>query len=469
MDIILVVNGQHTETKVILLEYGIKARSYGHKVMMLDFSEAAKDYSTKRITRLRESLFYGDRLKTIMPNICQEFGIEYFKTHFAKQSLSLAERPEKFRHVFYSLVSSTLAFVSGERHTDYEKLPRQQQKKLYETFASVYDQVKLLTDSNKEVTIVTLNGRFLIDGAAVYSAKSHSVKYILLERGGFHLGRYVEFKESPHSVLELRALQDAHWSNYGPERDSKAIEGLQKKLEAPLDNLKSWRTDFTNEIALETETDSKNLVFFPTTDLEMPSYKYWEDIATFKGDQVLAFRELAYVAKRYGYKVFVRVHPPGPRGRNITDWEDAFWQKIAQEVGAEVFLSRSGADSYALMRDATLVATYRSSIGVEAILMKKPTLILDETDYSHYIPECCAFSSESIELYFEKGLQLVPPERLYPWGLFFVSGGKAFEIFDVDDADEIKFRKIKLSEQKKIGKVIKQLRARALKHFMHIK
>jgi hypothetical protein len=469
MDIILVVNGEHTESKVILLEYAIKARSCGHEVLMLDFSEAARNYSTNKIARLREFLLYEDRLKGLIPSICQEFDIEYLKTYFDKQSISLANRPEDFKQVFEALVSSTLAFVSGERNTDYKKLPRQQQKKLYETFASVNDQIKLQIESRKEAIIVTLNGRFLIDGAAVYSAKKNSAGYILLERPGFKMGRYVAFTKSPHSVLEFRALQDAHWNNHGPERNSKALEGLQKKMEAPLDNLASWRTDFTNEIELGSENSTKNVIFFPTTDIEEPSYKHWEDIATFNGDQILAFREFARIAKRYGYKVFVRVHPPGPRGRNITDKEDARWQKIAEEVGAEIFFSRSGVDSYALIRDASLVATYHSSIAIEAILMKKPTLILDETTYSHYIPECCAFSTDSIELYFQNGFQLVPQERLYPWGLFFNSGGEAFEIFDVDDADEIKFRNIKLRKPKKLGKTIKRLRAKAFKNLNCIK
>ena len=468
MDVIIVINGDHTETKVILLEYSIKMRSLGHKVLMLDYSEAASRHLQNRISRLKTYLLYRDRLKKLIPNICREFDIDYVECCFDKQALSLTERPVHFQQVFKSLVSSSLALVTGDRHTNYKELSRQRQKRLYKTFASVHDQIISVIESRNKVEIVTLNGRFLIDGAAVYAARNSSVEYILLERAGHKIGRYSAYGKSPHSVLENRKVQDAHWHNYGPERDSKALEGLQKKMQAPLDNLASWETDFTNEIEFKTTDNTKNVIFFPSMDLERPSYKYWEDIATFNGDQALAFREFANIAKRYGFKIFVRVHPPGPRGKSVTDKADAYWQKIAEEVGAEIFFSRSGVDSNALMRDASLVVTYRSTIAIESILNDKPTLILDETSYSHYVPECCAFTTEEIELFFQNGFQLIPHERLYPWGLFYISGGEEFKIITVDATDDIKFRGIALYAQTKFGKSLKRLRARVLKLMKHI-
>jgi hypothetical protein len=454
MRILVVLSHTYLESRVVCLEYAIEAASKGNTVFLVDYSEIGSSYQPKTFEQRIISRFKKNALTDVFPDY-STYGVTLIPSSVTSGDANEFHLYEN--RAFQSLVNSSLSFILGERDASMSEIPRKVYKSMRRIFDGVYGELGGIIHKYRIDHLVTMNGRFLVDGCAILVARRMNLGFSVLERAGDQIGRYEVYPTSPHYIEGRRRLIQKLWNSGLNNKIELANKGLERKLGARLDGGSSWRDDFKLNYDFGKLPRKRTAVFFPSTDLEFVRDRYWQDPETFGGDQKSAFLAFSRIAIEEGYHVVVRVHPPGSRLEIISDAEDLLWSRLCHDVGAEVITSRSGVDSYSLIRDSDLSVTYASSIGIEAMTLGKPTLLLGETDYSHLVPGNCAFDETQIRQMLTEGVPVASLEQLYPWALYYQSGGITYKKFQVDSNQDILLDGVKLEA---LPRFLKNSRAR---------
>lgn len=126
-----------------------------------------------------------------------------------------------------------------------------------------------------------------------------------------------------------------------------------------------------------TKKDSvANIVYFTSTIEETVSSRgYYQ---TYWKNQLEGMNELIAWAKESGAKITIRIHP---RALDRS-WEELILLiAVARRNGVAVVFPHAERSSYELMDESILVATWKSTIGIEARLRGKQVILLSPTNY----------------------------------------------------------------------------------------
>jgi hypothetical protein len=140
------------------------------------------------------------------------------------------------------------------------------------------------------------------------------------------------------------------------------------------------------------------------------------------------------IAVENGFSVILRGHPASAGLENMYAAEDKEWAEFCNENSIIHLPSFSKVDSYKLMKESDINVVYASSAGVDSILLGANTLVLTNTDWSHLVPELCAFDEKSIRNRFTSYERIVDVKRIYPYAFYMECGGIKME--DVDYSTE---------------------------------
>ena len=246
------------------------------------------------------------------------------------------------------------------------------------SYAFVYDQIAQVIEDRRISTLVTYNGRFLHDRAAVAAARAAGVSVLYYDQGG------------SDTAFDLTGDQTHDWV------------ALQERMRAMYD---AWPPDERDELGASwfwdraSHTDPRNAHFTdgqePGTMVDLPEGEcvvvYFSsssdeiaelevDWSEYFGDQHEALRQVAAVCRSLpGYRLVIRSHPH-KRHKPTRDVQE--WLQVVDEVDPDLHIGpHSSVDSYSLMQAADLVITYGSTTGVEAGFAGKPVIVLGPSAY----------------------------------------------------------------------------------------
>ena len=456
MNKLVVIPEWGTLWKIYCIEYAVRESNLGHRVTLLDLSDLNPKIYDKKIKKIILKFMIKNPINSIIIKICKIHGVTYMNHSSSNTMENFKPASAYGLKIFEQAIASKYAMITGGRNTKLSDLDPNVLARESQFFGSTYAEICEMNKQYIYSEITTVNGRYVVDGAVVLAARHEGVQTRLLEGGRFLKPNLEVYNESPHSYTERLAKMLDCWSSAPPDVDSIISSASAWKLSGKISDETSWTSAFKDSYT-DWEKDRKRAVFFPTSDLEFPIFEDFQWSKSFGGSQITAFKVFHKIATEHGYQVIIRVHPPGHRPQIVSQQENKIWREIGQQTGSEVIESESTVDSYQLIRDADLCIAYGSTIGIDAILLDAPILMLGETEFTSFIPDHCAFDEATIQKRLLEGIS--PPDRLliYPWLYYAIAGGIDFNLFDYSENNTYLYNGKLVNQERKIYIKFKRL------------
>jgi hypothetical protein len=430
---------------IFCLEHAVRLSKEDIHVSILDLSGLNPLLYRKRFWKFVLALSQKNRLHEIKNRIAKEYSLGLIEKSFSSDSLFTLPMTKERNDVFLRAMSSKYAYVTGRSDTQIEEINEKVVELERYFFSSTVIEIKDLLNRCNFSEVITVNGRYIVNGAVVQACKESRVKCSLLEAAGSIPGNYEIYEVSPHDISSVQIMQKEFWNAAGPERDKFAEKGLQKKISGMNLPGMDFTTNFTEKFTLAQDLKSHKIAaFFPSSEREFAIFPEFSWTESFEGSQKEAFLAFCRVAKANSYRVIVRVHPvdkksPQKLQDHFAEIENRIWQKLCEATGSEMIKCESKISSYDLISKVDLCATYASSISVECILLGKPTLILGESEISNLASEICAFNEAALIQKFKEGIPTIERRALYPYGYWLQAAGNELELFNFVSDQEVYF------------------------------
>lgn len=261
------------------------------------------------------------------------------------------------------------------------------------SYAWAYDQTLALIRERGITSVVVYNGRFLHDRAASAAAQAAGIPVLYYDTGGLD----TDFDLTDSVTHDWSDLQRRMLTLYDEwpegERDELGSSWFRERLNhTAADNALFTEAQEIGATIDRPEADCV-VVYFSSSGDEIAELEL--DWSQFIGDQPEALAALAEECrKRPGYSLVVRSHP---HKRMKPAQDVAEWLEAVEAADPDVHLDpHSPIDSYELMRQADIVATYGSTTGVEAAFAHKPVIVMGPSAYDQL--GCATLAATPAEL-----------------------------------------------------------------------
>jgi hypothetical protein len=232
--------------------------------------------------------------------------------------------------------------------------------------------LKTIEASNADLVII-FNGRFLLERSAWLASKLCSKKVIFIERFSAEWGnRYYEFHHPVHSVSDRSIAMIEYPQSLRDSLNVTKIVGEEWFLNRRLALTQKFTS---NQTAQFTRPDwATNVIsFFHSSEDEL----FVSDLADSSwSSQFEVIKCLIEICNTHpGYLLVVRLHP---NLLNKSERELRKWNHFARSFTAlniRFLMPSDAVNSYSLVGESDFVVTSGSTIGVEAVHMRKPSLL----------------------------------------------------------------------------------------------
>ena len=301
----------------------------------------------------------------------------------------------------------------------------------------------LLDESHNYNGLVILNGRFHCENAIKQIAYEKKVEVFFHERS-FQCKRFFFENYMPHDFTKRKeemAKMNCHIkadviSSIGKHFFDKKTKGdgvyeeshVRNQLNVLTENLqikiKECRKNNIKIVSYFTANDDE----YKFIDGSSARYPLW-------GSQGEAIKSISKIARSMNFYLIVRVHPNLKRKNKQ---EQDRWNKIGESIKNEGFywVSQVEKDStYSLISQSDLIITAGSTVGIEAISMRKPSIVINSCKYDGIINsvKLCDSPTRLKEVLGDKSTYKQPnPSDSYIFGAWIMIYGPEFEFFIPD-------------------------------------
>jgi hypothetical protein len=237
---------------------------------------------------------------------------------------------------------------------------------------------KVYSPNNFDLILIA-NGRFPGQTAMRLVAESLSIEFYFYEHG---MPKGQRFHFAPFQTQEFQKMQQWIRSEFIPEN--------QERSEEVYEFSKKWLERQENDVSqnpflnLETRSDSavapsqiNPLAVIFNSSIDERYSNLGVDLNGWKS-QKQATAAFAKRLREQGFHVIVRIHP---NTANKSWWDLVNIANDLEENGIDYILPWNGPSSYALLREATVVLTWGSTISMEALAKGIPTIVFGRTMY----------------------------------------------------------------------------------------
>lgn len=372
----------HFETD---LEIAKKLTNEGHEVYFLTCKEELKtcfinsEHQKAICNVCKSKINNGLKILNIKENKILSFSNKNnFKLSFDDALVSfeaLKNYEYKGCDIGLGVVSS---LVSTLRDHNFDvKMHSEKIKIALETSVFVYENFKQIIEKYQPDGIIVFNGRFLETKPVLHLCIQNNIKFFTHERGA-QLDRYM-FRENytPHSLLYAKKEIDSIWRDAS---DEKYEIGTQFFLQRRNGVVQNWYT-FTKKqkkgvLPENFNPNIRNVAIFNSSIDEYVSIPEFENkIYVDDNDGIEKICESFKNDKNFHF--YLRNHP------NLDGLDNTQTKKInelkSKHLNLTVIEASEEIDSYALMEAVDTVVTFGSTIGIEAVYWKFPSILIGRT------------------------------------------------------------------------------------------
>ncbi len=280
------------------------------------------------------------------------------------------EQLKKYKYdgsILGSSVASSLISQVHDVNVDVENNINKVSNLLYSS-ALIYERCKKLIIKNRPDKIFTFNNRFATTYPIICAAKKLKINICIHERGS-DISKFEIYPKDAHNINLIQKKILFYWRNNKDKNKFKNANNyfLKKKQGKNFNkkNLVNYKKNQIKNYLPILPTNKRIVSFFTSRDYEKAS------IVDQEFNQKKYFEKFKKIIKKFNdIHLVIRVHPTFG---NLKSDDDKEWSKHKSK-NVTVITSQEKVDSYALMMRSDIVATYTSSIIVEAAYFGKPSI-----------------------------------------------------------------------------------------------
>ena len=317
---------------------------------------------------------------------------------------------------------------------------RELKEQIKTSMLSILISEKMISD--KYDSMVLLNGRFSSEHAIKQVAIEKKLKVYYHECGApYPLGRYFFEDYMPHNFdrrkEEMKNIQESLSqkliNQIGTDffNQKTSGEGVYEKSYVKHQQLNY--SDSLNKIIEQCKFQKQKIIcFFSSSDDEyelidgqLNRYKSWVD-------QKSAIKEIANLCHLLGYYFIVRLHP---NLKNKARKEQKIWEDVGNEIKKYGFtwISQNEPEpTYKLLKNSDLIISAGSTVGIEAIFLAKPSIVIASCKYDGLFTgvKLCTSNSEMKKLLTNKKTFKAPNQgNSLIYGAWAMLYGNKFQFF----------------------------------------
>lgn len=370
--------------------------------------------------------------------------LEIEKLHLNFTSLSdLKEYKIDNFDIGYGILSSIISKYK-DPYPDLNKYRKLINKYILSSF-QVYRSIQNHLVDTKYDIVYLYNGRFSTQRAVLRACQKMKVLCYAQDRGSSNNKYYLYKNTLPHNIDYATNEIKKIWSkedNY--EKKTKiASEYFHKQSNFIFKNLETVEKDKKKGFLPENWDKSKrNIIIYNTSENEFQAIgKEWD--MPFYKNQYEGTKQIVSSLMLYkdNIDVYLRLHPNSPEKYN-KDYYDLECENIF------VIHQRSKINTYSLMKHASLIITFGTTVGIEAVFWKKASILAGQSLYKNiggtYNPKS---HSELINL-INSDLKPISNDSAFMYGYYLNTRGTPYKYYTPIDRINGKFKGHDLNEFK---------------------
>lgn len=367
---------------------------------------------------------------------------------------SMVKKPQNFSQMVEDTIKSAYAFDYGTSKIQISDIDQVKVAIESEIFETVYSTVIKTLEELKPSKLVTVNGRFVVDSAALLAARTIGIPSVMLERTSENFSYYSVHKVSSQSPREVYEIILQVWRRVINDGEKGTAEQISRNFFSVKSRFSRISRDFEDQ-KYSKEFLSNTAIFFPTSDHEFAIYNPTKIKSVGSDGQLSSFAKAIRILRDFGINdVIVRTHPH-PDGSKVGLIEDSIWKEFCSQNDAHFIGSGSPIDSYYLASNSRLNIVSSSSLGAEISYAGYPVIFTDESTYGYLLSDFLATTEEELVDLISARPRNVDPSRLDPWGYYMATGENRLKYIEMDGTDSFKaFGKIWAVPRKNISKII---------------
>ena len=284
--------------------------------------------------------------------------------------------------------------------------------------------------AEKYELLYVYNGRDIIEATFVLVAKSYDCKVVFVERGALKAS-FQLFDVSPHYHPNWwKLIQNQSAVEIGKE-ELKAIDRFKDDKLKGIDTYKreSWNQNYEEG---DYSQWGNFALFLSSSTTEFSPFDEYNYESGFTNNKFEAILFLARALKKKNMNLVIRRHPNSV-GYDWVDREESHWSKVRGEPNVFYISPYDRISSYSLIRASQRVYVWKSSIGFESLLLKKPTFCLASAKWAweeDFQLKTFSQIEESLDRPFDSDLAT---KTIFSYANFMSNSGdksKLFEFFD---------------------------------------
>lgn len=331
--------------------------------------------------------------------------------------------------------SSLISYTGNSRYEPHEDLERV--RACLAAALLVYLRAAKVIRACRPDVVITFNGRFATSKPIVAAAEQAGIVVLRHERG-YTYSHYELFSDAIHNFGYIRRRIEQSWDAADPQQ--RVLLGHQffrRRRGGDGIGWYSFTADQEKGLVPDRTVGKRRLVYFSSSDDEYAAVADAYEPGPWP-DQLSAVQDLIVAHSAYtDLELVIRVHP------HLVKKSAAERQRWAQleQTGVLVIAPHEPVDSYALIDSAELVASYGSTIGMEAAYWGKPSILLGPCAYRGSGAVLEPADKREIEALLDSRRPLVAPqqERCLPYGHYFLTYGRKFRYYSPTSLSEGSF------------------------------
>jgi hypothetical protein len=272
------------------------------------------------------------------------------------------------------------------------------------------------------------NGRWCSCAPIEWAAKDLNIKSLVHERGS-STNRFSLYAENPYRFDVLN--RDIKKATNGIDPEILRVIGSQFFVNKQNRQDKHWPSFALNQKRglIPDELKNKKYISYFTTSEDEFSQIPGNKIEIYFGKQFEAFSILKNICKDLRIPLVVRVHP-NILGKQA---EEKFWASQADE-NTIVFNASDSIDTYSLVNFSYAVVSYSTSVGMEAVFMGRPSILLGNSVWYGEPEFLCPRNESELFAYLQSPNQRKNELKFtYAYGYYMENFGEKFKFFKPDN------------------------------------
>lgn len=316
-------------------------------------------------------------------------------------------------------------------------------KNLIQNSIAIYRSIRNYLKNNNYDVVYVFNGRFAILRAVFRAAQAEGVQCFTHDRG-CDFNHYELFENSlPHDMKRMDLRMSESWKLADPaDRQEVASRFYEQRSQSIKQNWISFTEDHEKgSLPDDWDYSKDNIVIFTSSEDEFVSIGD-EWVSNVYANQTIAIKEISSELLLFrNIKLYVRMHP-NLKNVNNSDIRDALEIKSDNLI---IIPPDSRIDSYMLLKYATKVLTFGSTIGIEAVYWGIPSILAGTSFYKNLGGTYnAATHGEVIELLINENLPKKDKEPALKYGYYQMTRGVHFKYFEGTDVWDGKFKGVRI-------------------------